>query len=146
MAKFGPNSAPKDDLLPAGEYLLAVVYIERKLARDSGNPYLNLKWKVVDGEYKNRHFYDMAGLDTSKKGAVVFWSRLLAAVGAGEIELDSDAEISDAILNRPIKARTKTEVSGEYKNVRIERILDMTPTERETANEWAADNIDALPF
>ena len=70
-----------DRPFPAGTYLFAATWMERKRSEAKGTFYLKLKLTCVYGPLKGRSFFPMASLDFTKPMAAARFAAWCAAVG-----------------------------------------------------------------
>ncbi len=136
MARIGPGSGgggSDANLVPPGDYVLALVAFKRKQGRNSGNDYLSCKFEVCGGRLKGQKFWDMLSCDLSKQGTVTRWELLIEGCGVSEyFELgdsnngtggEGDENVRRLFIGKPFVARVSKERSGDYTNNRLERII-----------------------
>ena len=113
-----------DDLRIPGEYLLALVWFDRRTGRTSGSPYLRCKFVVCAGSQKGKAFFTPWSLDLSKRGAAKRWELWMEQVDCEEeIDLQDDRAISKAFKGKPIKAEVKVGKRNGYDNTDIDRLI-----------------------
>jgi hypothetical protein len=150
MAKFDPKKAKEDGKytgIPPGEYLVVIRDWERKTSQ-KGAPYLKPKVQVIAGPAKNKTFRDLLMLNVYESAPAGYRvASLLEAVGhRDEIDLDDDAAMRDAILNRPFKARIKRSFRDEWVDNSIERyVVETTDEERALMDDWLANKPEEEP-
>lgn len=85
------------DPVPAGWYIAEVVKSEMKNTAAKTGKYLNLQWKITQGEYKGRMFFTLMNLVNKNPIAVEIAQKELASVcEAMEIdELEDSVELHD---------------------------------------------------
>jgi len=145
MANFDPNKSYGGEVLPSGEYLLAMTMCERKESRQNpGRYYMRARFKVIAGASKGASFFSSVGIDTSSQGTAARLSLYCKAVGQLEaFDVDSDAAFEAAFLGKPFKAKIKTTQNGQYTNNDIERyVLTMTNAENEICEEFWVEWLD----
>lgn len=144
MAKFDPQKAREEGNqgVPPADYLLAIRSFERKTSK-KGSDYLAAQIGIIHGAAKGKKFRDIISLDVTNSGTAFRLSMLLENCGhEGEIDLDSDAELRKAILNRPFKANVSRKVENGYTNNGIARYLTgdkVSDAEREIMEQWVID-------
>jgi len=130
MPKMGPGKGGSgsggSSTVPAGDYMLALVWFKRQVGKDSGQDYLRCKWQVIGGRAKGKSFFANISCNLSKEGTVVRWQILMECCGVTEqFELGStregndregDDNITRLFMHKPIKARVKVETNGGYTN------------------------------
>lgn len=99
-------------VLPAGEYLAAIVKSEKRDSKSGGGSYINLEYEVMDGPAKGRRFWSMLNLWNSNAQAVEIAQRELSAIchACGKLRV-ADTEDLHAI---PMLVKIKVESSKEY--------------------------------
>lgn len=152
MPKINPKDRDggSDDLLPAGEYGLALVWFQRRVSK-RGSEFLRVKVEVTDGPKKGRTAWLVLSLDLSKRGALNRWRILAESVGIeDEFELGSTVEgtaeegdetIRTQFLGKPFRAKIKQASNWEYQNNDIESFVFQrlwSEGQKAAMNEWAA--------
>lgn len=135
MAKINPkdrSAGGGSDVLPAGEYGLAIVWFQRRVSK-KGSEFLRVKAEVVDGPKMGKACWLILSLDLSKQGAVNRWRILAESVGQEEefdlgsheegTQEEGDATFRRVFVGRPFRAKLKVTTSGEYTNNDIEQFV-----------------------
>lgn len=95
-------------IMPAGEYTLALVKFERKESQTAGNFYANCQFSVTKGEFKKRVVFLILNLenanDTAQEIAEAQLRGLMDATGVGEIK---NSWTLKPLLNKEFKATIK---------------------------------------
>jgi hypothetical protein len=154
-----PKLDPKDksagnEVIPAGDYLAALVWFQRRESKRTRIDYLSCKWLIIEeGPAKGRGFFSVLSCDLSKSGTVRRWQILAEACGVDEeFEIgdsrEGTAEIGDRCFRElflghamPIRVRRET---GEYNGEeQVKNELQMihyprswTPEQATAIAEW----------
>ena len=136
----GGSDGGGDQALPAGEYLLAMVWFRRQTGR-SGNVYLRCRFVVAAGPLQGRGFFCAWSLDASKPGCRKRWELWMEQVGCDvEVDLDDDADIAKHFKGRAFKAVVKLTQRGMYQNNDIDRLVYprlYSDADRHDVEAWA---------
>ena len=126
--------------LPAGEYLLAMKWFERRTSK-AGGPYLRAKYVVCYGPRSGAEFFSNVSIDVSKPGAAGRLGVYCAAVGIDKpFDLADDGALRRAFLGKPFKAKVSVRSSNGYTNHDIERYSPtVSPAERRVMDNWVLD-------
>lgn len=117
---------------PPDIYHVRIEEIERKKAQ-TGSVYLNLKLRVVAGEYDNCTIFETI---TLLEQSLWKLGELCLSCGQTEIfDIDSDQQVQDALLNRVGKVRTKWEEYEGDKRTRVKKWLTVEEEERQQINQ-----------
>jgi hypothetical protein len=132
--------------------MLAIVWIQRRTGKSSGNDYLRCKLEVCGGPLAGTQFFSNWSCDLSKDGTVRRWQVLMESAGVSEeFELGSTAEgtadegnrnIRRLFYGKPFKAKVKKENNGQYQNNDLEMVLypsSWTERDHEWAREWRTE-------
>lgn len=140
----GSQQAQGSGDLPAGDYLLAMKWFERRTAK-TGGAYLRCKYAVVYGPRAGAEFWSNLSIDVSKEGAAGRLSVYCSAVGVDKpFSLSDDSALRRVFVGRPFKAKVKVRVDGGYTNHDIERyVLSVSDSERQIMNNWVLDQQEA---
>lgn len=146
-SKHGNGSGDRRDDgggIPAGEYLLAMRWFERRTAK-SGAAYLRAKYEVIHGPRSGQTFFANVSLDVSKAGVAGRLSVYCAAIGQDRpFDLNSDEAVKRAFLGKPFKAKVSVRESNGYTNTDLERCFaQVSPAERRTMDAWVLDQQEA---
>lgn len=148
MATFDPKNRPQgnnsNDGVPGGDYLLIIKNFQRRTGKASSKPYLRTCFEVIHGPAKGKTFFDSMSIDMDNGGAMARLSMLAEQVDSGAFDLDSDAEIKQALVRKPFKARVSREVNGQYVNNGISRYLnkEITDFDRRVMETWVFDDAE----
>jgi hypothetical protein len=147
-----PKKPNNEQEVPSGEYLLALVWFDRKISREKGTEYFRTKYQVCSGELRGAAFFSMLGVDGTKYGTARQWQEFAQSVGVKvAFELGSmaegntaaaDAEIKRLFTNIPFLATVVRKSSGQYTNSSIKRFLPpetMENSHRREAQEWSVN-------
>jgi len=137
------------ETIPAGWYNVMIEASEVKPAKTEGNFFLELTFKVLDGQYANRKLYARINIRNNNPQAQEIAYRELSAIchALGRLQVGDSAELH----NQPLKAKVKlrpadgqyeasNEISG-YKNIN-EVVASPAPA---AAAPWAAPAAPAAP-
>ena len=135
----------KDKLLRAGEYLLALVWFDRRTSRQ-GNDYLQCRFVIASGPAKGRGFFCPWSLNTTNRGTQQRWAIWMEQVGCDqEINLDDDMAIRAAFKGKPFKAEVSLRTRNGYEENDLHRLIyprlygDLDRADIETWNaEWSS--------
>lgn len=129
-------------LLPAGEYLLALVWFKYENSK-AGNRYLRCRFVACSGPMKGEGFFCAWSLNTSKVGCLRRWELWMESVGCDhEVDLDNAQALSEAFKGKAFKAQVRRTQNGDYENNDIDRMVYLrqwTPEDIEEAKAWNAD-------
>lgn len=102
------------DVVPAGWYNAMVDESELRPTKDGTGAYLNLRFEVVDGQYKGRKIFSRFNIKNANPQAQEIAHKQLSAVchAVGVLDLQN----SEMLHNRPmkIKVRIKKDKEGQY--------------------------------
>lgn len=73
-------SAPRGEVIPAGEYLVQIVKSEMNPTKAGTGQKLDLELEVLDGPMKGRHLWDMLNLVNPSQQAMEIAQRALSAI------------------------------------------------------------------
>lgn len=104
---------PQDfDVLPAGEYMACIVDSEMKPTKKGDGQILNLTLQVMEGQYKNRKFWERINyLNPSAKAQKIGRGTLSAICRATGILSPSD---TSELHNKPMKVKLKVKNDPQY--------------------------------
>ena len=105
------------DAIPAGQYEVVVIESDSKPTRNGNGGYLELKLQIIDGEQKNRRFFDRLVLEHTSQIAVKLARAKLSALcrAAGVLTPRDSRELHDIpVIATVICKRNKD--SGEIQN------------------------------
>lgn len=142
--KNGEGGGGRSDAsIPSGEYLLALVWFERRRSK-RGNDYLRAKYEVVAGQRAGATFFSNLSLDVASPGTAGRLSLFCACVGQEvAFDLGKDEEVRKAWCGKPFKARVEVRTEGGWTNVDLARYLpQLTDAERKAADGWVLDQQD----
>lgn len=132
-----------DNLRIPGEYLLALVWFDRRVGHSSGAPYLRCKFVVCAGSQKGKAFFTPWGLDLSKRGAAKRWELWMEQVNCEEeVDLQDDRAIDRVFKGRAFKAEVKVSTRNSYENTDIHHLIyprHYTDIDREDIREWESE-------
>lgn len=100
-------------VLPAGDYVAALVQSERREAKaGNGNAYINLEFEVQDGAHQGRRFWSMLNLWNNNAQAVEIAQRALNSIcqACGKLRV-SDTEELHGI---PMTVKLRVKADGQY--------------------------------
>lgn len=100
------------DPVPVGEYLVVIEDSDFVETKTGGGMYLKLKYKIIDGEFKNRTLYENLNLVNKNKQAEAIARRALNAIGAAVDvhQIDDSAQLH----GRPLIISVGMRDNGEY--------------------------------
>lgn len=113
----GGETMGDTSVLPAGEYVAAIVKSERREAKaGNGNAYINLEFEVQDGDKQGRRFWTMLNLWNSNSTAVEIAQRELNSIcqAIGRLRVGDSEELHGVPMI--VKLGVKSDSYGE-KNV-----------------------------
>lgn len=139
-SKTGAASGNDSTDLPAGEYLLAMKWFERRTAK-TGGAYLRAKYVVVYGPRSGAEFFSNVSIDVSKPGSAGRLGVYCAAIGVDKpFDLADDGAVKRAFLGKPFKAKVSVRSSNGYTNHDVERYLpQVSSAERRAMDNWVLD-------
>jgi len=139
---FDPNEEPEVsfDAIPVGKYLAVIVDNETKENKSGTGSYENLKFEIIDGEYKGRLVWTMLNLNHSSMKTVAFARAELGSIcKAIGIHPKSFGELH----NQPMCITVgQYEYNGETKN----EIKKYEPKENIGAPAQSAGGNDPMPW
>lgn len=113
------NEDPMADFeaLPAGKYLAAIVESEMKPTKAGDGNYLELKFQVLDGEYKGRNLWSRLNLTNPSGVAVKIARSELAAIcqAVGVLTPNDSTELHDLPMEVKVAVK-KRQDNGELTN------------------------------
>ncbi len=109
------NVPPQESIepVPAGWYNVSIDHSEMKLTKDQTGQFLEVRYVVLDGQYKGRKVFDRFNLRNNSQQAVEIGYRQLSAVAhaVGVLQV-ADSEM---LHNRPLKIKVKLRpAEGQY--------------------------------
>lgn len=115
----GVSTSP--EVIPAGTYNARVYEVELRTSANSGNPYINWRFRIDGGEYDGRQLFFVTSL---KEGALWNLKRTLKALRfEGDLEGQVDLGDLDNFLGRQCRIVVGVEdYLGEPRN-RVTRVL-----------------------
>lgn len=149
------------EVIPDGSRVLAAVE-ECKDDQWEGERFFNLKWRILEGEYKNRIIFQKLKVFSSKEKQRDNAITMLAAIDAnagGKLMASgkepTDFAIASALANRPMilllrvwesedKQKTGNYVAGVFS--RQQTKASPTPKQSAQSNEPPMDFSDDVPF
>lgn len=138
--QYADESPRKYETIPAGEYLLAIAYLERKQGRNG--PYLRARYEIIDGQRAGQTFFSNIGINVAEsRGSAGRLAVFCRCIGQqSPFDLDDDRSVNRAFVGRPFKARVSLKQNGQWTNNDIERYLpELTDEERRIADGWVLD-------
>jgi len=107
------------DALPAGEYRAVIVESERKPTKSGGGDLLNVKFQVIDGQYKNRTVFDRFNLwNASEKAKLIAqqqFKKVCEAVNVMSPKDSSELHMKPLMIKLAVKeydGKEQNEVKG----------------------------------
>lgn len=138
----GGQQREEDELLPAAEYMLALVWFSRRRSTN-GNPYLRCRFVVTSGPLKGRGFFSAWGLDTTQAGCLQRWTVWMELVDCNvEVDIDDDQQINRHFLGRAFKATVRQQTRNGYHQNDIDRLVyrrHYTAQDEADARTWWAE-------
>lgn len=103
------------DALPAGEYKAVIVESERKPTKSGGGHLLNVKFQIIDGQYKNRTVFDRFNLwNASEKAKLIAQQQFKKVCEAVNVMSPKD---SSELHMKPLMIKLAvTEYEGKERN------------------------------
>lgn len=103
------------DALPAGEYKAVIVESERKPTKSGGGHLLNVKFQIIDGQYKNRTVFDRFNLwNASEKAKLIGQQQFKKVCEAVNVMSPKD---SSELHMKPLMIKLAvTEYEGKERN------------------------------
>jgi hypothetical protein len=129
------------DVLPAGDYLAAIVDSELKRTKSGTGEYLKLVWEIMEGDYKDRKLFENLNLQNpSPKAQEIARGQFSAIRRATGVEKPND---SAELHNIPVilKVGLKKDDTGTMQNV----IKKYSNRNGETATKPASATPGAVP-
>lgn len=109
----GGQTMDDRDVLPAGEYIAAIVKSERRESKGKpGNAYLNLEFEVTDGAAQGRRFWGMVNLWNSNQQAVDIAQREMNSIchAVGKLRVNDSEELHGI----PMRVKMKIVDDSQY--------------------------------
>ena len=106
---FDPSTVPADEytVLPAGDYVGAILSSEVKWTKSGSGKYINFTIEIIDGPHSGRRVWDLINLWNPNPKAAQIAQRTLASICAATgIPAPSD---TSELHNIPIGVRIKVE-------------------------------------
>ena len=101
-------------VIPAGSYIAQIEESEIKATKSGTGSMLKLKWKILDGQYKNRVIFGNLNIVNANPEAEKIGQRQLSALchATGVMQLADTVQLH----NRPckIKVKVRFDESGKY--------------------------------
>ena len=103
------------DALPAGEYKAVIVESERKPTKNGAGHLLNVKFQIIDGQYKNRTVFDRFNLwNDSEKAKLIAQQQFKKVCEAVNVMSPKD---SSELHMKPLMIKLAvTEYEGKERN------------------------------
>ena len=103
------------DALPAGEYKAVIVESERKPTKNGAGHLLNVKFQIIDGQYKNRTVFDRFNLwNASEKAKLIAQQQFKKVCEAVNVMSPKD---SSELHMKPLMIKLAvTEYEGKERN------------------------------
>jgi hypothetical protein len=131
-------------LVPTGDYLIALIWFQRKDNKSGHGQHLRQKWVVCDGPLAGSQFFLNMGLDLSVEGVRKRWQSQMDVHGIDyEVDLDDDQEIATAFKFKPILARVERKTENGYDNNNLSFFTfksKYTEADWDRAREWRDAN------
>lgn len=104
------------EAIPAGKYLAAIVESGYKLTKAGNGKYLELKFQIIDGQFKGRNLWSRLNLQNPSLQAVQIAQSELSSIcrAVGVLTLKDTAELHNLPL--VISVKQKPDASGEMRN------------------------------
>jgi hypothetical protein len=103
------NDQTLDDYtpLPSGNYTAMVVQSEFKETKAKTGHYLQLRWKVIEGEFKDRLIFDNLNLDNPNPVAVEIARKRLNTIckAAGKVGVEDSEELHGIPVDLTVKLK-----------------------------------------
>ena len=137
-----PPPKPRDGetirVIPAGLYLIGLVYFNRKTGR-SGNPFLNSKYQVihgVQGQNDGDFFWSSIGITDSCMGRLQVYQS--AVRGKTGFDTDSDHDMWKAFVGKAFQADLESRDNSGYESVEISRYITerMSMEDQDACSMW----------
>ena len=110
------NVAPQEafSVIPAGQYIAQIEESEIKATKSGTGQMLKLKYRVLDGQYKNRIVFSNVNIVNQNPEAEKIGQRQLSGIchAVGVLQLQDTAQLH----NKPVKIKVKVRVddTGKY--------------------------------
>lgn len=134
----------KRDLLPPGDYLLAIKWVEKTMAKN-GSPRLSFRFQVAAGQFKDRYVFEDCYLTEAAQWKV---SNLMALVGLEGVEVDPNdpVDLIEKFQDKKFKGHVKHEkfTNKDKVEVTATRVLWGPPpgSANSTDKSVPADGVD----
>ena len=133
---FVASQLPKENnygAVPAGEYVATIASAELKATKAGDGQYINTRYKIVDGEFKGRSFFDLINISNPNPQSVeIGLARLNTIIECGGLHEIQD---SDQLVGIIIKAiLTVEQYNGSDKN-RLLRIENLNSVPQQQAQQ-----------
>lgn len=113
--KVEPASPP--EAIPAGKYLAAIVSSENKPTKSRNGGFLELKFQILQGDYRGRHVWVRLNLDNPNPEAVKYARIELSTIchAVGVLKPNDSVELHNLPLIIHVKCRNRPD-TGEIVN------------------------------
>lgn len=101
-------------LIPAGTYIAQIEESEIKPTKSGTGQMLKLKWRILDGQYRNRVLFGQINVVNQSQKAEQIGQRQLSALchSAGVLSLQDTMQLHGKPIK--IKVKIRTDESGKY--------------------------------
>jgi hypothetical protein len=110
------NVAPQEafSVIPAGTYVAQIEESEIKPTKSGTGQMLNLRWKILDGEYKNRVIFQRVNIVNQNPEAEKIGQRQLSGIchAVGVMQLQDTAQLH--MKPCKIKVKVRVDETGKY--------------------------------
>lgn len=146
LSQVKPLEDNEVPVLPAGKYTVRIAHAETRTSKATGNPYINLRYDVVEGEYAGRgRLFDMFAVwSDNPEFALRRFRALREAVGLNPSTGGCLAELLEREMVVRVatrESRRSNAASGELENV----VKQYLPAARKPAPAAPAPKPSAAP-
>lgn len=146
----GGGGGTADELLPAGEYLLAITWLQLKTTQ-SGSTLARVKATVCAGPFAGKAFFTAIFLDLSKDGSRARLEMLCKSAGiTAPFDVDSERSVKAALMNKPFKVRVERKTETDKRDGTTREVNDiaryvvkLSPEDQKAARGWVLDRAEA---
>lgn len=108
------------EVLPAGKYLVQILYSEMRPTRDGFGQYLYLELEILEGPYAGRKLFDRLNLVNDNETAVEIARRTLSSIcrAVGQMQVKDSEQLHGIPLIADVRIRPPKGQYGESNSIR----------------------------
>lgn len=126
------------DVLPPGEYTVSIVESTIKDTKEGTGKYLELKFQVLDGEYKNRYLWDRLNIENPNQKTQQIAQANLSAIcrAVGVMEPKDSSELHSKPLTVKVVIQPADDKYPEKNNIRGYKAVAAAQKTEKPAVPW----------